>query len=56
MNIKIIFTENDIRRILAEHCRNQFKVDPRNVEIKQIEADVFAATVDGEYEGEIGKA
>jgi len=52
MNIEIIFTERDIERLLAEHCRKQFHINPKNVSIKQIEADVFEGQVGGEYEPE----
>ena len=49
MKIQIVFTEKDIERVLAEHCRNQFKIDPCNVELRQTEADVFVVKVEGEY-------
>ena len=52
MQINRVFTEKDLERILAEHCRKQFGIDPHNVEIKRTEADVFVGKVGGEYQPE----
>ena len=52
MKITIIFTEKDVERILAEHCRKKFGIDPHNVEIKQVEPDVFTGRVEGDYQPE----
>ena len=46
MKIEIIFTRNDVIRLLAEHCRKQFKVDPKNV-------DVLLSPCEGEYVGKV---
>lgn len=53
MKIEIIFTINDIERILAEHCRKQFKIDPHNVNILCTEVcEQYTAKVEGEYQPE----
>ncbi len=51
MKIVIEFTIQDLERILAEHCRKQFKIDPHNVSItKTAQCEKYDATVEGEYQ------
>lgn len=52
MKIEITFTINDLRKILAEHCRKQFKVDPKNVDIESAEPGgniIYIGRVEGDY-------
>lgn len=50
MKIEILFTKRDLERIFAEHCRKQFKIDPKNVEIL-LEPVIgeYLARVQGDY-------
>lgn len=54
MQIKIKFTLEDIRNILAEHCRKQFKIDPVNVALPPylLDKDELWAKVEGVYRPE----
>jgi len=54
MKIEIKFTLEDLRTVLAEHCRKQFKVDPRNVDLppELLDKKEFWAKVEGEYRPE----
>lgn len=53
MKIEIAFTIKDVERILAEHCRKQFKIDPHSVEILLTEVcEKYSAKVEGEYHPE----
>ncbi len=53
MKIEIAFTLKDIERILAEHCRKQFKIDPHSVRIeKTAVCEEYLAKVEGEYQPE----
>lgn len=50
MKIEITFTKEDLRRLLAEHCRKQFKVDPKNVDITLSPSiNEYIGKVEGEY-------
>jgi len=50
MKIEITFTVKDVERIIAEHCRKQFKIDPHNVSIRATErCESYISTVEGEY-------
>lgn len=53
MKIVIDFTIKDVERILAEHCRRQFKIDPRSVSLESAEPGgemIYFAKVEGEYQ------
>jgi len=51
MKIEITFTKEDLRRLLAEHCRKQFKIDPKNVDILLAPSvDEYIGRVEGEYQ------
>jgi len=52
MKIEITFSLEDLRKILAEHCRKQFKVEPKNLDIESAEPGgekQYFARVEGEY-------
>ena len=46
MKIELYFTKEDLRRILAEHCRKQFNIEPKNV-------DIFLSPCVGEDVGKV---
>ena len=51
MKVEIIFTKKDVERLIAEHCRSQFKIDPKNVDILlQPSVDEYTAKVEGDYQ------
>lgn len=51
MNIQITFTKEDLRRLLAEYCRKQFKIDPKSVDIQlSPSVDEYFGIVKGEYQ------
>jgi len=51
MKILITFTKEDLIRLLAEHCRKQFKVDPKNVDIELLPSvHEYIGKVEGEYQ------
>jgi len=53
MKIEIQFTIEDLDRILAEHCRKQFKVDPENVDILLTPTvNEYVGKVEGNYRPE----
>ena len=50
MKIKINFTIEELRSLLAEHCRKQFKVEPKYVDILlNPRFGEYAAEVEGDY-------
>ena len=53
MKIEITFTKEDLRRLLAEHCRKQFKIDPKIVDILlSPTVDDYIGKVEGDYRPE----
>ena len=51
MDIEITFTKKDLRRLLAEHCRKQFKINPKNVDIQlSPSVDEYVGKVEGDYQ------
>ena len=53
MKIEILFTRKDVERVMAEHCRKQFKIDPTSVDVSlQPSVDEYVASVEGDYQPE----
>ena len=53
MKIEIYLTKKDMEELIAEHCRKQFKVDPKNVEILLSPFEgKYVGKVEGEYRPE----
>jgi len=55
MKIEITFSKEDVRTIIAEHCRKQFRIDPKNLallsDFAEDEEQCFAK-IEGDYRPE----
>lgn len=53
MRIEITFTSEDLREILAEHCKKQFDIDPEIVDLPpEFNKKEYLAKVMGKYRPE----